>query len=52
MKPLVLTISAFGPYPGEVKVDFTAFGEGGLYLITGDTGAGQTTVLDAIVCGL
>ena len=47
MRPLKLTMSAFGPYAGEEVIDFEKLGTSGLYLITGDTGAGKTTIFDA-----
>lgn len=47
-----LTLSAFGPYPGEVEVDFDALGEAGLFLLHGDTGVGKTSLLDAVAFAL
>lgn len=48
MRPIKLVISAFGPYAGTQTIDFEMLGTSGLYLITGDTGAGKTTIFDAI----
>lgn len=52
MRPIKLTMSAFGPYAGETTVDFEKLGENGIYLISGDTGAGKTTIFDGIVYAL
>lgn len=48
MKPLKLMMSAFGPYAGEVEISFEKLGDSGIYLISGDTGSGKTTIFDAI----
>lgn len=52
MRPLKLRMSAFGSYAGEIVIPMEKLGERGLYLITGDTGAGKTTIFDAICYAL
>lgn len=51
MKPLKLTMSAFGSYVKETVIDFEQLGDG-IFLITGDTGAGKTTIFDAVAFAL
>lgn len=52
MRPLKLTMSAFGPYAGKVELDMTKLGTNGLYLVSGTTGAGKTTIFDGIMYAL
>jgi exonuclease SbcC len=52
MKPIKLTIQAFGPFAGTEQVDFTMLGSNPLFLINGPTGAGKSSILDAICFAL
>ena len=52
MRPILIEMSAFGPYAGKQTIHMDELGTSGLYLISGDTGAGKTTIFDAIVFAL
>ena len=52
MRPVNLVISAFGPYAGKTVIEMDRLGKKGIYLITGDTGSGKTTIFDAITYAL
>lgn len=52
MKPIKLEISAFGPFADKEEVDFTKFGGKGIFLVSGNTGAGKTTIFDGIIYAL
>ena len=51
MRPLKLMLSAFGPFAGQIEIDFSKFDQG-IFLISGETGAGKTTIFDGICFAL
>ena len=48
MRPVKLEMSAWGPYPGKICIDFEAVGRNHIFLLAGPTGAGKTTIFDGI----
>ena len=52
MRPLLLKMTAFGPYASQAVIDFDKLGKSGIYLITGTTGAGKTSIFDGITYAL
>ncbi len=52
MRPVKLTMTAFGPFADSTTIDFSLLGNNGIYLISGDTGSGKTTIFDAIIFAL
>ena len=52
MRPIKLVLSAFGPYASKIELDLSKLGENGVYLITGDTSAGKTTIFHTITYAL
>lgn len=52
MKPIKLVLSAYGPFPNHVEIDFEKLGEEGVFLVSGATGSGKTTIFDGIVYAL
>ena len=52
MKPVLLVMNAFGPYAGRTEVPFEKLGSEGIFLVCGDTGAGKTTIFDAVTFAL
>ena len=52
MRPISLTMQAFGPYPGRIRIDFDALYQQGIFLVTGETGSGKTMIFDALAFAL